>query len=186
MFRSGVTPWKGHPLEDLLIEFVNRLSKERPKAKVLDIGCGDGWISIGMAKSGFQVWGIDSSKTAIEKARKDARRAGVEADFKVGDALKLPYEEDSFDAMVDRGLFHHILPKNRSLYLKNILLVLKKDALIYLSVFSMRNPEGIGQRFTEEDIYELFGAHFNRLKKTEDPWPTNAPAHLLHFIFERA
>lgn len=185
MHAEGITPWKEHPPEPLLIEFLELLAKEKPQAKILDIGCGDGWISIGLAKAGFLVWGIDSSKTAISRAKKAAEKEGLKSvEFRHGDALNLPYQDNFFDVLVDRGLFHHILPENRDIYFKNTLRVLKKDALFYLSVFSRQNPEGIGQRFTKEEITKLFGRHFNILKWSEDSWPTPAPAHLLHFILK--
>ena len=105
--------------------------------------------------------------------------------FQLGDALALPYSSHFFDALIDRGLFHHILPKNRKLYFKNIFRVLKDNSFIYLSVFSLNNPEGIGQRFTEQKISDFFSPHFINDYFAQDPYPTPAPAHLLHFILRR-
>lgn len=83
---------------------------------------------------------------------------------------------------MDRGLFHHILPENRDKYLKNILRVLKPNSLVYLSVFSDKNPLGIGQLFTKELVEKIFGPDFKIKYFKGDPYPTDAPAHLLHFI----
>lgn len=187
MFRSGVTPWTQHKKEPLLSEFFNLLKKDNPKAKILDIGCGNGWISIKAAKRGFNVWGVDSSETAIRQAKVKARKEGLKkrTHFRVGSALNLLYQDDFFDALIDRGLFHHILPENREVYFENILRVLKGKALVFLLVFSMRNPEGIGQRFTKKLISGLFGKDFKVARFEEDPWPTQNPAHLLHVIFRR-
>ncbi|MBI2008431.1 class I SAM-dependent methyltransferase [Candidatus Amesbacteria bacterium] len=187
MYQEGVTPWKGHPPEPTLSRFLEYLKKKRPQAKVLDIGCGDGWISIQAAKLSFDVWGIDGARTAIDSAREAAVEEGVQdkTHFRVGDALTLPYETDFFDALIDRGLFHHILPLNRFLYMDNIVRVLKKTSFIYLSVFSMKSPEGIGQRFTRGKIEDLFDQHFAIDHFADGPYPTDAPAHLLHFILRR-
>jgi len=57
--------------------------------------------------------------------------------------------------------------------------------LIYISVFSDKNPVGIGQLFTKELMEELFGKNFTSIYYKEDPYPSDSPAHLLHFIFER-
>lgn len=186
MYQEGTTPWTDHQEEPLLNEFLKLLKKEKSNAKLLDIGCGDGWISIKAAKEGIKTWGIDSSKTAIEKAKRDARKQKVsdKVSFKVGDGLSLPFNDSMFDAMVDRGFFHHIIPSRRDDYFENILRVLKNDALVYLSVFSEKNSLGIGQRFTKKKITDLF-SDFKIREFEEDPFPTPAPAHLLHFILER-
>jgi ubiquinone/menaquinone biosynthesis C-methylase UbiE len=187
MYRSGITPWTSHPPEPALDIFLETLKKRIPKAKMLDIGCGDGWITIKAAREGFRVWGIDGSKTAIKQAKQKAVRENVEenTNIEVGNALELPFENNFFDAMVDRGLLHHILPENRRSYLENINRVLKKESLIYLAVFSMKNPESIGQRFTKEKVDKLFGEDYEIVYFDEDPDHTPAPAHLLHFILKK-
>ena len=186
MWQQGLTPWLSHKPEPLLKEFFDILKRDLAHAKVLDIGCGNGWISMIVAKEGHEAWGIDSSQTAIEEAKERAKAVGLSSrtHFQVGNALDLPYKHSFFDALVDRGLFHHILPENRPLYLKSILRVLKPGSYFYLSVFSKRNPEGIGQLFTEQLVEGIFGEGFSTLNFNQDS-PTKAPAHLLHFIFKR-
>ena len=184
-YQNEETPWTQHPPEPMVDRFLDMLSEEMPDARILDIGCGDGWLSLKAAERGFYVWGIDSSETAIEKARAEAEKRGLSdhVEFHVGDALDLPFEAEMFDAMLDRGLFHHILPENRGLYFASVLRVLKPEALAYLSVFSTRS-EREKNRFTRQDIEELY-ANFRVVAYEEDPYPTSAPAHLLHFILER-
>ena len=188
LYQQGITPWTMAPKSPVLGQFFELLKKQHPdEVKILDIGCGNGWVSVLAAKEGFRVWGVDSSSTAIQEANKAAKEFGVEekCHFEVGDALDLPHEDQFFDVLIDRGLFHHILPENRALYFKNILRVLKPNALMYLSVFSGKNPLGIGQLFKEELIEDLFGKHFKIISSQEDEFPPRAPAHLLHFILKR-
>lgn len=187
MYQADQKPWTEHGPEPALAEFFKILKGKNPSAKIADIGCGDGWISILAAKEGFKVWGIDASVTAISEAKEAARLNGVNqtTHFQVGDALNLPYPKNFFDATIDRGLFHHILPENRPVYFENILKVLKPESLAYLSVFSTKNPVGIGQLFTPELVDELFGKGFKTIYFEEDLFPTEAPAHLMHFILER-
>lgn len=188
MYQANEKPWVGAGVpEPAVDDFLKVLREKHPKAKVLDIGCGDGWISIRAAKEGNVVWGIDSSETAIEEAKEAVKIVELvnATHFQVGDALNLPYENNFFDALIDRGLFHHLLPENRQLYFQNILKVLKIKSLVYLSMFSTKNPEGIGQLFTPELIKELFGPYFEILSFSQDSSLTTAPAHLLYFILER-
>lgn len=187
MYRRGQKPWRYHRPEKSLQEFFKRIEKEFGKARILDIGCGDGWISLAAAGRGHEVWGIDSAETAIEEAKISAQKTklGSKVHFQVGDALNLLYPDNSFDAAIDRGLFHHIIPENRTLYLKNLLRVARKKSLLYLSVFSENNPIGMGQLFTKEKIEGIFGNYFSIVYFDEDPYPSQAPAHLQHFILKR-
>ena len=187
MYEAGVKPWRKHGDVPLLAEFLVLLRRSRTQQKVLDLGCGDGWVSILAARQGFWAWGIDSSSTAIAEAVRSAKEVGVgkRTHFRVGNVLHLPYEDRFFDGFIDRGLFHHILPENRERYLSQIRRVLKPASLGYLSVFSMQNPEGIGQRFRRSEIEDIFGKDFSFLSFVEDPFPSGAPANLLHCILER-
>lgn len=187
LYRQGVKPWTEHGVEPPLDSFLKRLKEWRQRAQVLDLGCGDGWIAIRAAENGHPVWGIDSSKTAIEEANAAAREAGVAKRvlFTVGDGLNLPYEDEFFDAAVDRGFFHHVLPENQPLYFANLPRVLRIGALFYLVVFSMHNPVGIGQRFMPKTVTALFEPFFRVISIEADPFPTDSPAHLLHVTMER-
>ncbi|MBI3954652.1 class I SAM-dependent methyltransferase, partial [Candidatus Collierbacteria bacterium] len=170
---------------ELLEEFW-RLMKEEEKKEILDLGCGDGWISLKAAAEGFKVTGIDASETAITEAKREARKLGLEkrARFEVGDALNLPFRANTFEGIIDRGLFHHILPENRKRYLENIDRVLKAKGLVNLSVFSKLNPLGIGQRFKRKETERLF-ENYEVVKFKEDQFPVLAPAHLMHFILRK-
>lgn len=187
LHRQRITPWKNHGTEPLLDYFFHHLSHRHPRGRLLDIGCGDGWLTIRAAKLGLQGWGIDSSETAILRAREYALAEGCEQEtnFIVGDALDLPYQDSFFDALLDRGLFHHIVPDNRPIYLSNIRRVLRNHAMMYLAVFSHRNLKGIGQRFDQRLIEKIFGQDFRIVVLEEDPYPTPAPAHLLHILMVR-
>jgi len=68
-----------------LVEKVERLKVKGERLKVLDIGTGSGCIAIGLKKAHheWQVTGIDISEDAIEVAKENAKRNGVEVEFKV-------------------------------------------------------------------------------------------------------
>lgn len=59
------------------------------KGKCLELGCGNGRISINMAKQGFDVTGVDISELYIKEARKKAARMRVKANFMKGDLRKM-------------------------------------------------------------------------------------------------
>ncbi len=67
-------------LDSVIREFVGEEAQT-----VLDVACGIGTQSIGMAQLGYQVTASDLSKGAIEQARKEAERHGVRIAFQTAD-----------------------------------------------------------------------------------------------------
>lgn len=76
--------------------------------RVLDLGCGSGWLSIYLARAGFLVAGIDIAPHAIELARAWAGAEGLAVQFDCGDIGDLPYPPGSFDAVVANSIFEHL------------------------------------------------------------------------------
>ena len=67
---------------------------------VLELACGTGRIAIPLAVKGAQVSGIDNSPSMIEQGRRNARGAGVEIDWIVGDMRQFDLGRDDFDLVV--------------------------------------------------------------------------------------
>ena len=73
----------------------------------MDIGCGPGNEAIFLAKQGTDVTGIDLSSEVIDLAKKLADLQQVKVNFIQGDALKLPFKDNTFDVVNDTFVFHH-------------------------------------------------------------------------------
>ena len=99
-------PHKELPKLPYIHELTRKLKKYQVK-KVLDLGCGSGWLSIFMSKYNFDVTGIDAAKPAIELGTLWAREDNANVTFLSGDLLSLPFEEKSFDAIVCNSVLEH-------------------------------------------------------------------------------
>lgn len=77
-------------------EFVERLNLGRDEA-VLDVACGTGNLAIPAARAGARVAGVDIAPNLIAEARQQARAAGCQITFDVGDAEMLPCAAGQFD-----------------------------------------------------------------------------------------
>jgi SAM-dependent methyltransferase len=78
------------------LEFLARL--EIPAgAKVLDIGCGSGQLTIPMAKKGIDVTAIDLAQNLVDKANDYAKAEGLSIRIEQGDAEDLQFEDNEFD-----------------------------------------------------------------------------------------
>jgi SAM-dependent methyltransferase len=70
-----------------------------PGDRVLELGCGDGYLGCLLAKCGMDYRGVDIAPGMVEAARERARAQGVNAWFGVMD-IHDPSIEDSFDAII--------------------------------------------------------------------------------------
>jgi 2-polyprenyl-3-methyl-5-hydroxy-6-metoxy-1,4-benzoquinol methylase len=103
---------------------------------ILDFGCGLGRHSIYFAKQGFHVSAFDLSEDGAENLRQWSEREDLSIDIKVADMLKLPYEDNSFDAI----FAYHVISHTNSLGMKQIIgeitRILKPDGEIYITLCS--------------------------------------------------
>jgi ubiquinone/menaquinone biosynthesis C-methylase UbiE len=82
-----------------------------PGMNLLDVGCGPGTITLGLAQAVApgRVTGIDHDAAHVEAARALALERGVtNVTFQRGDALSLPFEDGSFEAAYENNMLTHL------------------------------------------------------------------------------
>ncbi len=79
--------------------FIARL-RLTPGARVLDVACGTGNLSLPAAHAGAVVTGVDIAPNSLATARARAQAEGVQIQFDEGDAEALPYADAAFDEVV--------------------------------------------------------------------------------------
>ncbi len=83
----------------------------KPGMGLLDVGCGPGSITLGLAQrvAAGEVVGIDISAGRIEQARALAAERGVtNVRFETADIYALPFEDASFDAVFSNAVHQHL------------------------------------------------------------------------------
>lgn len=69
--------------------------------KILDVACGRGESAFYLSERfGWRVVGIDISRSYIVRAKSEAKKRDIDAEFAVADAHNLPFEDRSFDAVI--------------------------------------------------------------------------------------
>ena len=76
--------------------------------RVLDLGCGGGFISEALAQHGMDVCGIDPSAPSLTAARVHALQSGLEIDYRLGYGEHLPLMDASFDAVCCLDALEHV------------------------------------------------------------------------------
>jgi 2-polyprenyl-3-methyl-5-hydroxy-6-metoxy-1,4-benzoquinol methylase len=74
--------------------------------RILDVGCGAGWLALELARLGHRVTGIDIAEKRIEIARDAAAREGVSINYQAIPLEELEVQEP-FDVIVSYGSLHH-------------------------------------------------------------------------------
>ncbi|MCK6622995.1 MAG: class I SAM-dependent methyltransferase [Calditrichaceae bacterium] len=80
-------------------DFIEKEIGYNKKTKILDIGCGTGRHSIGLARRGYTVVGIDLSESLLQRAREKASGQNLPIVFQKQDARNLPFSQE-FDLAI--------------------------------------------------------------------------------------
>lgn len=75
-------------------------------SSVLEVAPGPGYLAIEVAKLGtFRIIGLDIGKDFGEIARRNAKEAGVEVEFRLGNVSDIPFPDNSFDFIICTAAF---------------------------------------------------------------------------------
>ncbi|MCP4675277.1 MAG: class I SAM-dependent methyltransferase [Deltaproteobacteria bacterium] len=173
-YESGDTPWDtGRPDKNLV-----QVATDRPiePCSALEIGCGYGHNAIWLSKQGFTVTALDVSEIAIEKAKENADRRGVECNFRAADFLDETAPGSSFELVFDRGCFHlHDTPLLRKSFARVVAKQLSQGGL-WLSLVGSADdpPRDTGPpRRTAGEIVDAAEPYFEILSLTSGVFDSN-------------
>lgn len=76
--------------------------------KVLEVGCGNGYVLSKYAAQGAEVFGVDITDVAVELTKQRFAVNGLTGHFQTGDAENLPFDDDTFDCVCSMGVLHHV------------------------------------------------------------------------------
>ncbi len=111
----------------------------------IDLGCGPAHDAVFLRSRGFNVTAIDIAPAAIEMARSNARKVGVEGiEWRVGDVLGIADPHGTYTFANDQGCFHGLAPEDRARYAAVLRRVLLPGMNLLLRVRSDQDPPGPG------------------------------------------
>ncbi|HEX2725065.1 MAG TPA: class I SAM-dependent methyltransferase, partial [Beijerinckiaceae bacterium] len=137
---GGFVPALGAAALDLL--------RPQPGEHILDIGCGDGTLTLKIKEAGAEVVGIDNSLSMIGAAREKG------LDARLMDAAELKFSE-AFDAAFSNATLHWILAKDRAA--RAIWFALKPGGRFVGEMGGSGNLAALRQHLDDELVERGFG-----------------------------
>lgn len=121
------TPW--------ILQKIKEQSLLSKKTKVLDVGCGAGFLSNELALAGLQVTGVDLSEESLKVAHNYDTTKSVH--YLTADAYKLPFSDHSFEVITAMDFLEHVDKPDE--VIKEFSRVLKPNGIFIFHTFN-RNP----------------------------------------------
>ena len=125
----------------------------------LDVGCGSGALTIACAKRnpgarmiGIDRWGAEYASFSKEQCEYNARAEGVagNTEFCSGNAVKLDFDDETFNAVTSNYVYHNISGTDKQALLLETLRVLKKGGTFAIHDIMSENRYGDMQAFVQK------------------------------------
>ncbi len=158
--------WRRDPRDPFLKEWMEEEMKiilKISRGRVLDVGCGNGFVLKALERRGLETYGVDINRSFVESARKK----GLSCIW--GDARKLPYPDNSFGTVLIVNATLGNIPFGKIRTLREANRVLKVGGRGFVSVyhddpFTLRHrlksyrsmglhPRVLGPLVLAEDLY---------------------------------
>ena len=123
--------YKANPLR---FEYFDRFFGDWENARILDVGCGGGYACEFLARRRAIVSGTDLMTEALDQARSHAAREGLPIEYRQCTADRIPFDDQSMDAIVCVDVIEHIPAKDKTL--AEIHRVLKPGGWLFFDTFN--------------------------------------------------
>ena len=125
---------------DVKADYLLKIVKERlpnvTHPKLLDVGCGHGYIHSKLTGSGYSVTGVEVADEVLPIA-KDLNES---VDYVSYDGVNLPFEDATFDVTLTVCVMHHVPPENWKQFVSELSRVLRPGGVAVIFEHNPHNP----------------------------------------------
>lgn len=143
------------------------LADLRAGQRVLDVGCCTGNLlrTAGRLHPGVELVGLDPDGSALDRAGRKARRAGLDVRLDRGFAQELPYPDGSFDRVFSSLMLHHLDSASKVALVAEVRRVLRPGGVLVLAdaVLDEDGKHGPGSGRMRERLRDNVGDAVSRL-----------------------
>ncbi len=126
---------------------------------VLDLGCGAGRHTVCLAKNGFEVVGVDVSKSALGIAKEWVRKENLKkAAFVQATMISIPFRDNQFDAVISVSVIHHAVKRDIEETINEIYRILKGNGLLLANLASVKDPRYGKGEMVEAGTFKMLEA----------------------------
>ena len=182
---SKTWPWADPVVENLFFgTYKSKIINECriSGGKILEIGCGGGWLSLELARNGLDVTGLDVSEKRLNIGKQYAERNNVKINYIKADINNYEFKEsENYDVIVAWDSLHHFI--NLDIIMGKLKEILKPDGFLiymdhksnfnrrfmdYLRLYLLRIPPETNSPFEDiktNEIVPITMNHFDIIEK---------------------
>jgi len=177
-YRIGFTPWENAAKHPAAAAQIHRLLDREtqglpaPLGRALDVGCGNGYWSVELAKRGWEVVGIDLVAAAVRRARRLVAQTDANVKIVHGSIARLREAGAGADFRFvwDFGTIHGLTPEQRAATGREIDAVTTPDATILLMAWTPGQRGPLPRGMSRDELLSMLpGWHIT----DEEPFDTS-------------
>lgn len=147
-------------LDTVFKKATSNIDKE---AEILEIGVGTGNLANRFLSEGFHITGLDQSREMLNVAKEKFPKLKL----RLGEFLKIPFENSTFDIIVSTYAFHHLNDEEKGVAIKEMLRVLKNNGRIIIGDLmyqSEKEKQEIMINLTRKQIDEIEDEYYSNIE----------------------
>ena len=123
----------------------------KSKSKILDVGCGKGFLVKDLCDIDMDAYGIDISEYAIKNSPEDIKNR-----LKIGSAEVLPYKNNYFDLVISINTLHNLKREDCKTAIREIVRVTKKNSFIQVDSYNTQKEKEIFEDWVLTAVFHCY------------------------------
>lgn len=154
---------------DLILQSVYNLVHDSKfkEPTILEIGVGTGNLASKFLNNNFDIIGIDQSREMLSVAKQKYPKLKV----RLGEFLKIPYDNKYFDIIISTYAFHHLNEGEKVIAIEEMLRVLKDNGIIVIGDLMFRSKDdekSILNELSKEQVEEIKDEYYSYIDFLEN------------------